>query len=145
MSTTGEDGYTGKHPPGTEVDAALTAAVRQRERNSRLTCRAAHQIAGEFEVDPLQVGTALDLLDYRIERCQLGLFGYRPEKKVVRPAEDVGREMRARLLSARDAHGKVTCRDCWRIADALRAPRMKTAAACEAMGIKIVRCQLGAF
>jgi len=40
---------------------------------------------------------------------------------------------------------KLSCAAAWEIAGSLNISRTKVASACEAMGIKIKPCQLGAF
>ncbi len=74
----------------------------------------------------------------------MGLFGYKPEKKVVKPAESVSEEMK-KEIAAHLKEGKLTCADAWAIAKKLKVSKMDVSAACETMGIKITSCQLGAF
>jgi hypothetical protein len=136
--------YSAKHPAGTTCHPAITAAVEQKAENDRITCGAAHEIAARLDVAPMEVGKAIDLLEYRIVKCQMGLFGYSPEKKIVKPAGAVSRKLESRL---RDAvhEGKVGCATCWEIARELGIGKMDVSAACEGLEIKISPCQLGAF
>ena len=46
-----------------------------------LPCALAFDIAGKNNVAPKEVGVALDVLNIRLTKCQLGLFGYQPKKK----------------------------------------------------------------
>ena len=75
-----------KHPPDRQVTPAITEAVRNRQRNNELSCAQAERIAGQQQVDLAEIGVALDLLEVRIGKCQLGLFGYEPASKAVAPA-----------------------------------------------------------
>ena len=136
--------YAAKHPAGTASDPAVAAALSEKARDDCVTCAAAMEVVAGLDVTPSVVGTALDLLEYRITRCQLGLFGYQPEKKIVRPADDVAEDFRGRLLEAAPA-ASLSCALSWEIADALGMTRMDVSAACEALGIKVRPCQLGAF
>ena len=107
-------------------------------------CAVAHELADDLGVTPSEIGKTLDLLEYRIVKCQMGIFGYVPEKKVLRPATTVDELLRGRLEEAtRDGH--VSCAACWEIARALGLQKIAVAAACELQGIKIKPCQLGAF
>jgi hypothetical protein len=80
----------------------------------------------------------------RIVKCQMGLFGYRPKKRPVKPAEGVspvrGAAIRESLLDDR-----LPCISVWEIAERLKVSKMKVASASEALGVKISDCQLGAL
>ncbi len=136
--------YRAKHPPGTQLDPTLAAAVMQAATDSELTCAAAFRIAEQYGAAPLAVGQTLDLLEYRIAKCQLGLFGYEPQKKIVKAAAQVDAELRSSLERSA-VEGRVSCQTCWSLADELGRSRLDVAAACEALGLKITPCQLGAF
>lgn len=136
--------YSAKHPVGTTCDPATAAAVKQKSENGRITCAAAHDIAGRLVVPPAEVGKTIDLLEYRIVKCQMGLFGYSPEKKIVKPSDVIFGELESRLRDA-VSDGKVGCATCWEIARALGMGKMDVSAACEGLAIKISPCQLGAF
>ena len=72
--------YAAKHPEGTEVDPAINQELQQKVIAGKISCAAAHTIAGALNVAPKQVGTAIDLMEARIQKCQMGLFGYQPQK-----------------------------------------------------------------
>lgn len=136
--------YAAKHPAGTVVDEAIVTALQPDTVNKRLTCKTAHQVAERLGVPPAEVGRTADLLEYRIVECQMGLFGYFPDKTIVQPANEVSEDLRDRLLEL-TVNGKIDCLSCWEIADLLGVSRVTVAAACEALDIKIAHCQLGAF
>jgi len=136
--------YSAKHSAGSSPDPAIAAALANAADEHRITCVGAFKVAEGLRVAPSEVGKAADLLEYRIVRCQLGLFGYAPDKKVVKPAGEVTGELRDRL-DAVVADGEVDCASAFEIAETLGLPKMAVAAACESVGIKIINCQLGAF
>lgn len=136
--------YAAKHPPGTEADERIAEAVRAAASDGRVSCAAAHRIAADLGVHPSEVGKTMDLLEYRIAKCQLGLFGYTPEKKIVDPAETVLQELRD-ALSAALANDRLPCESAWRIADRFGISRLAVAAACETTNLRVSPCQLGAF
>jgi len=136
--------YAAKHPAGTRCDPAIAAVLKEKARDGRVTCAAAHAVAGDFEVAPSEIGKSIDLLEYRIIECQLGLYGYLPERKIVKAADTVSEDLRDHLQPF-SAAGEISCASSWEIARALGLERMAVAAACENMGIKIKHCQLGAF
>jgi hypothetical protein len=136
--------YGAKHPAGTVPDDSIAAALKGRADGGRVTCAVAHSIAQTLGVAPLEVGKTIDLLEYRIIECQLGLFGYAPVRKIVEPAPTVSDDLRGQLERfARE--GEIGCASAWQVADGMGLPRMAVSAACESLGIKIKRCQLGAF
>ena len=81
--------YADKHPGEQSTDPEVEAAVRRLAENGRMSCAQAHLISEELKTDPETVGFHLDMTETRITRCQLGLFGYSPKKKIVRPADEV--------------------------------------------------------
>ena len=136
--------YGTKHPPGTIADPAIAAAIGDVAEDGGVSCAVAHDLAEELEVSPAEVGKTMDLLEYRITKCQMGLFGYQPEKKIVKPAAEVSDALRRRLESA-TVDGAISCLACWGIAQALGMQKIAVAAACELLDLKIRPCQLGAF
>jgi hypothetical protein len=136
--------YRAKHPDGTLYDPALADALTERAQDDRVTCAAAYDLAEAFEVAPLEVGKTADLLEFRIVECQMGLFGYSPEKRIVKAADEVSDDLRDHLLGAA-ADGRIACAVCWNIARTLALEKMAVSAACEHLGLKVKNCQLGAF
>ena len=83
--------YAAKHGKGGSPDEKIAAAVREKAHGGELACADAERISGELGVTMAEVGRTADLLEIRIGRCQLGLFGYdAPGGRIVRPAEGVG-------------------------------------------------------
>jgi hypothetical protein len=144
MSSKSTGHFAAKHPAGTQVAPQISEAVREKLVDQCITCAAAHQIAARLGVAPRDVGIAIDLLEGRLLKCQLGLYGYGEPKKVVQPAPEIDSTLQARILEA-TVDGRLACVDAWRVADSLGIPRMAVASACETLKIRIRPCQLGAF
>ena len=144
MSESHREGYASKHPPSAVLEERLAAALGEKIKEGLISCAAAHGVAQRLACDPTDIGQALDLMEVRLSRCQLGLFGYQPEKRIVKKADqwDAGleKEIRAAL---RD--GCLPCSDAWAIADRRQLSRLAVANVCEALAIKVRPCQLGAF
>jgi hypothetical protein len=136
--------YSAKHPEGTRPDSAIVTALDEVTDEGRVSCAVAHDLADDLAVTPAAVGRTMDLLEYRIIKCQMGIFGYEPGKKIVKPAAAVSDELRDRLLLAAP-QGRISCASCWKVAEALGIQKIAVAAACETLGLKIKPCQLGAF
>lgn len=133
-----------KHGPNATISSKLERAVKEKAKNNELPCAVAFVIVDELNEDPAMVGRAVDLCDFALVKCQLGLFGYKPKKKILKPAKVVLPEMEKAVTSS-VYQGRISCARCWEIAKELDVPKMSVSAACDAMSIKIKPCQLGAF
>ena len=135
--------YADKHGPGVSPDAGVAAAVREKAVAGELACAEAEGIGQAMGVSLAEIGRTIDLLELRIARCQLGLFGY-SDGKTVRPATVVAPDLEA-AIRGRLAGGRLPCKDAWQIAAERKIPRMAVSTACEALQIRVKPCQLGAF
>ena len=144
MSKGKDAGFNTKHRSGSQPDAVIEKALRDRCRNKELACAVAFDIAKELKVSPEDVGKTADLINYRLVKCQLGLFGYTPEKKIVRAAETVDGKLKRAIQDSLE-NDRLPCAAAWNIADRLQLRKMAVSNACEKLGIKIKPCQLGAF
>ncbi len=144
MKKKSRQGYAAKHDASVKLDEALAEALKTEVEDGGISCRNAHAIAGRQNKSPREAGTVMDLLNLRIIRCQLGLFGYTPRKRIVKPAETIDPEL-AKALHAAQENGRIGCEAAWSIAARRQIPRLTVAETCEALNIKINDCQLGAF
>lgn len=135
--------YSRKHPETKQIDETLAHAIRERAKHGCISCAVAHDIARNLLSPPEEVGVAIDMLEIRLIKCQLGLFGY-PQKKIVIPAKEISEELREEI-EKKLKDGKLPCKMAWDIAKKLGLRKMEVSSACEALGIKIGPCQLGAF
>ena len=126
------------------ADPEIKEAVTGRVINGELPCLEAEDIAATLHKPLPRVGTALDMMEISITKCQLGLFGYHPSKKIVLPSESIDSSLEEAIRNNL-AKGNLSCDSAWKIAIALSVPKISVASACEALGIKINSCQLGAF
>lgn len=126
------------------TDGHIQKMIMGRAVNHALSCAAAFDVARELGASPGAVGAAADELDIHLLECQLGLFGYKPEKKIVRALDAVDPEMAAAIRSAL-VKDRLPCRTAWDIAERFQVEKMTVSAACETLGVKIRPCQLGAF
>ena len=144
MSKQNAGHYAAKHPPGTRVSPSIEQAIRDKMTDNKITCRAAHDIAAALGVEPQEVGVGIDLLEARISQCQLGLFGHGQPHEDASSSDTVPPEFRAGIEAA-VIDGRLGCADAWRIADARGIPRARITKFCNAMKVKISKCQIGAF
>ena len=136
--------YKQKHPQDRNVKFEIADALRKRISGEGISCTASHSLALELGESPAEVGFTIDSLEIQITACQLGLFGYPPQKKIVTPEENISPSL-GKAIQGRIVNDRLPCKSAWEIAEHMGLKRMAVASACEAMGIKISPCQLGAF
>ncbi len=136
--------YAAKHPKGAKVSEALLEAVKETASQGKISCAQAFKIVRTREVEPLEVGMAVDILEIKLEKCQLGLFGYGARKRIVEPAAQIDEPIR-KAIEESLVNGRLSCAACWDIAARFGCPKMDVAALCQALSIKISPCQLGSF
>jgi len=144
MTTADMGHYASKHGSRRVADPMIRNALMKRAPNGRLPCAVAFDVARQHGVTPGAVGTTADLMDLRLVKCQLGLFGYGPKKKIVKPATSVPTWLEEAIRGGLVEHC-LPCHRAWEIAEACGIHKMKVSAACDALKIKIRPCQLGAF
>ena len=136
--------FAKKHEKDQGIDPRIMEAVRDRIVENDIPCAVAFSIVSDLGVSPGEVGRAVDLIEKGITKCQLGLFGYGPQKHIVKPAETVDPELE-RAIRENLVEGRLSCRAAWDIAERLELRKMQVSSACETLGIKINACQLGSF
>ncbi|UCD78547.1 MAG: hypothetical protein JSW26_24570 [Desulfobacterales bacterium] len=136
--------FSAKHGSGAQADPTIKAEIEKKAKHGEVACAVAFQIADALEISPADVGKTLDLLELKLNKCQLGLFGYKPAKKAVKTKKPENPQMEEAVRNAL-VDGRLACRDAWSIARRFNVPKMTVSSACEALGVKIKPCQLGAF
>ena len=136
--------FADKHAPNTQLNERIRDFINRHTENNELPCALAFKIADELNVSAAEVGITADMLEMMLVKCQLGLFGYSPSKKVVKPNAPENQSLE---LAIRDSlvEGDLSCEKAWEIARRFDVPKMTVSAACEQLKIKIKPCQLGAF
>ncbi|MDZ7699157.1 MAG: hypothetical protein U5R49_20230 [Deltaproteobacteria bacterium] len=136
--------YGNKHPGERQPNPEIQKALTERLPKGELPCAVAFDIAAHLNVSPGDVGVNADLMEIPLVKCQLGLFGYQPEKRIVKPADTVSETLKAAIEKGLE-NDRLPCASAWGVAKELGVRKMEVSAACEALGIKIGPCQLGAF
>jgi hypothetical protein len=144
MAHKDEGNYKSKHPADVKLNEKIVGEVKKKAIDEKITCADAENIAGALSVTIQEVGVNIDLMEIRISKCQLGLFGYSEGKIVVKPAATVSGELESAIRNALIS-GRLPCAAAWNIAETFGIPRMDVSSACEALKIKVKPCQLGAF
>lgn len=133
-----------KHSPGRKLNEGVVAAAKGKVKNGTSACLVAFEIAERLGVPVEEVGFTLDMLEVSIVKCQLGLFGYGPQRRIVKPAEKVDPDFEKAIRDSL-VNGRLPCASAWALAEKRRLRKMEVSSACETLGIKIGPCQLGTF
>ncbi len=135
--------YALKHPTKV-IDENAAALLKKKSENKTISCLAVHGVAKELDIPPAEAGAQADLLELRLKKCRLGLFGHEPDGKNLDLEQAISNELDSAVKKG-SQKGTISCIACWNIAKNLKLKRPEVASACEIKGIKIKPCQLGAF
>lgn len=144
MSCDSRSSFSSKHEAGSRVDPVIRQQLEAHAKNGEISCAVAFEVARICGTSPDKIGKNADLMELRLVKCQMGLFGYHPEKKKVTPSSEPDESVRNEI-SAHLIDGKLPCKSAWEIASRLNMRKMQISSVCETLGIKISNCQLGAF
>ena len=144
MSEKDKGNYPGKHQPGEQPDETIKSEIEKKTKSREIPCAVAFAIAEKMGASAAEVGKTADLMNYELVKCQLGLFGYKPDRKIVKPEASPDPNIENAITEAVE-DGKLSCRAAWDIADRLNVPKLAVSCVCETMGLKIKSCQIGAF
>ena len=136
--------YAKKHESNAQLNEEIKDHIIRQAKNNELPCAVAFKIVAELNVSPAEVGKTADLLEMMLVKCQLGLFGYTPEKMIVKPKSAENTDLTSDIKDA-PVNGKLPCENAWKIARRFGVSKMKVSSVCEHLKIKVKPCQLGAF
>ena len=134
----------GKYQSEDQLDPERRQWILAHSREGRLPCAVAFQIVEKKNMSPEEIGAYADVLQIRLAKCQLGLFGYQPEKRIVKKVATIDARLQE-ALRQKAANNRLACADAWEIAATLKISKLEVGNACETMSIKMHSCQLGAF
>ena len=135
-------------PVGFTVNSIIAEEIQSQLQEDMLSCAKAHALALKFSVSPSEIGHTADALNIRLNRCQLGLFGY-PNKKGWEASGVIGLPVPdgfedALLTLAADA-SSISCSEFWEFISGYQLSRMHAGYIADKLGIRITNCQIGAF
>jgi hypothetical protein len=137
-------GHYAKKRSGVQLNETIAAKLKEKIAENSVTCAQAHTIAGELKVSPADVGAAIDLLEVRIVKCQLGLFGMGKEKSIPALSGKIDPGVEP-VIDSSLVSGRLPCSIAWETAKKFNISRPMIAAVCEKMKVKVSPCQLGVF
>ncbi len=77
--------FSDKHKATEKPNPEIKNKIEKRSKNKEIPCAVAFEIAEDIRVLPAEVGKTIDLMNYELVKCQLGLFGYTPKKRSLPP------------------------------------------------------------
>ncbi|MCX5814780.1 MAG: hypothetical protein NTX75_00870 [Proteobacteria bacterium] len=137
-------GHYAEKRRGEKLNEVIAAKIKEKVSENTISCAEAHSVAAQLNVDPADVGITIDLLEVRVIKCQLGLFGYGKQKNIPVLSEKINPEVESAITSSL-VDGHLACSAAWQISKRFNMSKPMVAAICETMKIKIYQCQLGAF
>ncbi len=144
MSTKKEKAFSEKHNPNLPPDPMIEREIRNRVTNQEIPCALAFEISRDLGMTTMEVGQTADLMNFAVVKCQLGLFGYQPLKKII-TAEDTSNQSLKDAIIESAENNRLSCKRAWQIAEQFNIKKLAVANISQANGIQIKTCQLGAF
>ena len=144
MTAKDKGNYPGKHQPDEKPDVVIQSEIEKVTEHKEIPCAVAFSISEKMNAPAAEIGKTADLMNYELVQCQLGLFGYKPGRKIVKPEESPDPDVETAITEAVE-DGRISCKAAWDIAARFGVPKLAVSSVCEAMGLKIKSCQLGAF
>jgi hypothetical protein len=136
--------FSDKHKATEKPSPEIKNEIEKRSINNEIPCAVAFEIIEDIGVLPAEVGKTIDLMNYKLVKCQLGLYGYTPQKKIVTPQDTTDHDLKNAIQNAL-VDERLPCVSAWEIAARFQIPKLTVSGIAEAMGVKIKPCQLGAF
>lgn len=144
MSAKQRKPYSQKHHPNSRPDPKIKDALISRGVDSEIPCALAFEIAKGLGVAPEEIGRTADMLDIPLAKCQLGLFGYKPEKKIIKAEDTTDQELKDAVVGSTE-NNRLSCAVAWQLADRFKISKSMIGNVCQANGVQIKECRLGAF
>jgi hypothetical protein len=136
--------FSDKHKAAEKPNPEITSKIEHRSKNTEIPCARVFEIVEETGFLPADIGKNIDLMNYKLIKCQLGLFGYTPEKKIVNAQDTPNNDLKNAIKNAL-VNEKLPCQSAWEIAARFQVPKLTVSGVAEGMGVKVKPCQLGAF
>lgn len=136
--------FSEKYGPDEIPDPLIKEQILKRTQKDEVACAVAFEIVDKLGLNPSEVGKTADLLEYRLVKCQLGLFGYKPGHSIVE-AKLPENDKIVDAIKDGMVNDRLPCKTAWEIAARFDVHKLTISSACEALKIKIKPCQLGAF
>jgi hypothetical protein len=130
-------------------DFSPSDAIRQRfvqhVADGKLACSEAFRLSGELGLPESEIGNYADLCGVRLVKCQIGLFGYGPEKKRLVETRDLLDPDLASAVRSLSNGGVILCVEVFGLAESFKISKVDVGCACETLGIRVKGCRFGAF
>lgn len=136
--------FSEKHNPNLLPDPLIEKEVSRRSTNQQIPCALAFEIARRLGMTTMEVGQTADLMNISVVKCQLGLFGYKPDKKIIKAEDTSNRALKDAIIESAE-NNRLSCERAWQIAGQFNIDKLVVGNVSQANGIQIKSCQLGAF
>jgi hypothetical protein len=144
MSTKKGKTFSVKHNPNLLPDPRIEREMCKQAINRKIPCALAFEIARVLGMTTMEVGQTADLMNIAVVKCQLGLFGYQPENKIIKAEDTSNRALKEAIVESAE-NNRLSCESAWQIAKQFNINKLAVGNISQANGIQIKTCQLGAF
>ncbi|OQY02240.1 MAG: hypothetical protein B6I26_01445 [Desulfobacteraceae bacterium 4572_130] len=135
--------YAIKHS-GKRINKKAEKIIKQKSKDEKITCKSLHIAAKEIGITPSDAGIQIDLMGLKLIECQLGVFGYLPNGKILKKEIKFSKQVE-KIIEKNTQNGKIICKKCWEIAKNLKMKKLDISSIANIKNIKIKNCQLGAY
>ncbi len=133
-----------KSPVEFASDETIAEKIKEITENGYLSCTVAFRLADQVGLSSGEIGRYADVLDLRLTKCRIGLFGHGKGIKLVKKLESVDAVLESRVNEFA-INERVNCEDVLKVADEFKVSPVIVGSVCQTKGIKIKNCCLGAF
>lgn len=118
--------------------------IKLAAQNDLLSCASAFKLSEELGITRAETGDYADQLGLRLTKCRIGLFGYGKGIRLVKKLDKIDKKLEKKIKELSEDK-KISCENLFKVAGELNTSLVEVGSACETAGIKITKCQLGAF
>ncbi|NQT10200.1 MAG: hypothetical protein HQ573_03410, partial [Desulfobacteraceae bacterium] len=104
--------FAAKHQNKAQINTIIKNEILKQNKDGKLPCLVAFRIADSLQVAAAEVGKTVDLLNFRLTKCQIGLFGYKPQKKIIKAKEPEDRNLK-KAIRERLVEERQPCISAW--------------------------------
>ena len=144
MSKNKKQPFSKKHDPDLRPDPGVEKELKKQAKGNEISCTQAFAIAKSLNVEPQEVGRTADLMDISLMKCQMGIFGFKPNNKIIKAEDTTDQSLKDALIGSVE-NNRLSCKKAWQIANQFNISKLKVCNVSQANGIQIGGCQLGAF
>ncbi len=133
-----------RKPVDFSPDKKICEIIQAESRDGKMSCPAVLKISEKLNISKSEAGYYVDYLGLRLAKCQIGLFGHGEKGKLIRMLEDPDENIKIQIESLLEGKS-LSCENVFTIAKKQNVSQVTVGSVCQSIGVKIKKCQIGAF